>query len=206
MATWLRWLMVGTDVLGLIFAGGVAGSAKAALSVFRGAKTEAEFAQIAAKNPNTIKWIEKIIGAFAKVPEYLGKAATYLKSTKLAKATPWIENILTKSEGVLARATESLSKISNTAKTASAGGKEIRAAASATKTPLSQIVKAGTKAGLKNAGIVTALDTAFKKGVQLYAGKSDQDIEDEETIASTVDDYEKEYGKGAFAKKFQVQS
>jgi hypothetical protein len=111
MPTWLRWLMIGADVLGLVFAGGVAASAKSAFSIFRGARTTEEFAQIAAKNPGMVTWVEKIIGAFSKVPELLQKAATYLKGTKLSKAAPWIENLLTKSESVLGNATKSLNNI-----------------------------------------------------------------------------------------------
>ena len=194
--TWLRWLMVGTDVLGLVFAGGVAASAKATLSVFRGARTAEEFAAIAAKNPNTFKVIEKIIGAFSKVPQYLGKAVTYLKSTKLAKAAPWIESILGKAEGILAKGTKSLTKITSTAKTAGVEGKALRTAQKATQAPrnLTKTLKTGTKAGLKTAGMITAIDRGFKKGAQMYAGISDAEMEANELMAKSISNYEKESG------------
>jgi hypothetical protein len=194
--TWLRWLMIGTDVLGLVFAGGVAASAKAGLSVFRGAKTAEEFAVIASKNPNTFKLIEKIIGAFSKVPQYLGKAVTYLKSTKLAKAAPWIESILGKAEGVLANGTKSLTNITNTAKTAGVEGKAIRTAQKVTQAPknLTKTLKTGTKAGLKTAGAVTAIDKGFKKGVQMYKGLSDAEMEANELVGKSISNYEKETG------------
>jgi hypothetical protein len=201
--TWLRWLMIGADVLGLVFAGGLAGSARAAFSVFRGAKTEAEFAQIAAKNPNTIKWIEKIIGAFSKVPEYLGKAATYLKSTKLSKAVPWIESILGKVEGALANGTKSLQNITNIAKKAGTEGETIRIIQKNALVPktVGQTVKTGAKAGLKTAGVVTAIDKSIKKGGQLYYGLSDAQMEKAEEDAAlnndlqaTVANYEKQTG------------
>ena len=194
--TWLRWLMFGADVLGLVFAGGVAASAKATLSVFRGAKTAEEFASIAAKNPNTFKVIEKIIGAFSKVPQYLGKAVSYLKSTKLAKAAPWIESILGKAERVLANGTESLTKITSTAKTAGIEGKALRTAQKATKTPrnLTKTLKTGAKTGLKTAGVVTALDMGVKKGVQMYKGLSDAEMETNELISQSISNYEKETG------------
>jgi hypothetical protein len=194
--TWLRWLMVGTDVLGLVFAGGVAASAKATLSVFRGAKTAEEFAAIAAKNPNTFKVIEKIIGAFSKVPQYLGKAVSYLKSTKLAKAAPWIESILGKAEGLLSSGTKSLTKITSTAKTAGVEGKALRTAQKATQTPrnLTKTLKTGTKAGLKTAGAVTAIDKGFKKGVQMYKGLSDAEMEANELVGQSISNYEKETG------------
>jgi hypothetical protein len=194
--TWLRWLMVGTDVLGLVFAGGVAASAKATLSVFRGAKTAEEFAAIAAKNPNTFKVIEKIIGAFSKVPQYLGRAVSYLKSTKLAKAAPWIGSILGKAEGVLANGTKSLTKITSTAKTAGVEGKAIRTAQKVTQAPknLTKTLKTGTKAGLKTAGAVTAIDKGFKKGVQMYKGLSDAEMEANELVGKSISNYEKETG------------
>ena len=193
--SWLRWLMVGTDVLGLVFAGGVAGSAKAALSVFKGVKTEAQFAEIAMKNPNTIKLIEKIIGAFSKVPQYLGKAVTYLKSTKMAKAAPWIQNILGKAEGVLQNGTKSLTKIVNTAKKAGVAGKELKSTTNVAKNSLGQTVKVGTKAGVKTAAAVTAIDKGFKKGAQLYKGISDAEMEAIEMTNKSISDYEKATGK-----------
>lgn len=193
--SWLRWLMIGTDVLGLVFAGGVAGSAKAALSVFKGVKTEAQFAEIAMKNPNTIKFIEKIIGAFSKVPQYLGKAVTYLKSTKMSKAAPWIQNILGKAEGVLQNGTKSLTKIVNTAKKAGVAGKELKSTTNVAKNSLGQTVKVGTKAGVKTAAAVTAIDKGFKKGAQLYKGISDAEMEAIEMTNKSISDYEKATGK-----------
>lgn len=197
MATWMRWLMIGTDVLGLVFAGGVAGAGKAALSVFKGAKTSEEFAAIAMKNPNTVKWIEKIIGAFSKVPALLGKAVTYLKSTKFAKASPWIQNMLGKAEKVLANGTKSLSEITNAAKS---GGAQAKAASAAnvTKKTLGQTIKTGTKAGLKSAAAVTAIDKGFRKGMQLYSGISDEEMEAQEMLAQNLSNYEKETGKNYF--------
>jgi len=190
--TWMRYLMIGADVLGLVFAGGVAGSAKAALSVFRGAKTAEEFAAIAIKNPNTVKWIQKIIGAFSKVPQLLGKAATYLKSTKLAKGSTFIQGVLGKAEVILGNATKSLSEISNAAK--SGGAIAVKNAAPVVKQSVSQLAKAGAKAGAKTAGVVVGLEKGIRKGMQLAAGKTDAEIEDAETMAKMNQNYEKETG------------
>jgi hypothetical protein len=192
MPTWMRFLMVGVDVLGLVFAGGVAGSAKAALSVFRGARTAEEFAAIAVKNPKAVSWIQKIIGAFSKVPQLLGKAATYLKSTKLAKGSTFIQGVLGKAEGVLGNATKSLSQISNAAK--SGGAIAVKNAAPIVKQSAAQVAKAGARAGAKTAGVVATLDTGIKKGMQLASGKTDAEMEDAETMAQMNQDYEKEYG------------
>ena len=194
MPTWLRWLLIGTDVLGLVLAGGVAASAKATLAVFKGVKTEAQFAEIAMKNPTTIKIIEKIIGAFSKVPQYLGKAVTYLKSTKMAKAAPWIQNILGKAEGILQNGTKSLSKITNTAKTASAGGKQLKAATNVAKKSLGQTAKIAAKTGAKTGATIAVLDKGFKKGTQLYKGISDAEMEAMEFAGKSISNYEKAKG------------
>jgi hypothetical protein len=193
MPTWMRWLMIGTDVLGLVFAGGVAGSAKAALSVFRGAKTAEEFAVIAAKNPKTVSWIQKIIGAFEKVPQLLGKAVTYLKSTKFVKAVPFIEKSLGSAERILANGTKSLSEITQAAK--KGGAAVSKTTSNVAKQGVVQTAKTGSKAGLKTAGVVAGLDKAFKKGHQLYLGKTDAEMEAAEMMGKMVQDYEKAYGK-----------
>jgi len=193
VATWMRWLMIGTDILGLVFAGGVAGSAKAALSVFRGAKTAEEFAAIAVKNPRTVSWIQKIIGAFEKVPQMLGKAATWLKSTKLAKGSTFIQGVLGKAEGILSRATKSLSEISTAAK--SGGKMALKNAKPVVKQGVKQLAAKGVKAGAKTAGVVTALDKGIKKGIQLYTGKTDVEMEAAELMTKMNHDYEQKYGK-----------
>lgn len=192
MPTWLRWIMIGGDVLGLVFAGGVASAARSAFSIFKGARTVEEFTQIAAKNPGMVTLIEKIVGAFSKVPELLQKAATYLKGTRLSKAASWIENILTKSESVLTNATNSLKSISNAAKE---GGKIAREVKLANAPTIAQRTKAGLSAGAKTAGAVTAIDKGIKKGMQLYYGLSDQEVEDNEMIAKSLEDFEKETGQ-----------
>lgn len=182
--TWMHILMFGTDVLGLLFAGGVAGGAKAAFQVFRGVKTEAQFAEIALKNPNTMSLIKKIVGGFSKVPEYLGKAVTYLKTTKLAKAAPWIQNILGRAESFLTKSTESLGKIVNRASSAPKVAKVAN--------PLNY--KAGLKSGANTLGVVTALDAGFKKGLQMYSGKTDKQVEDDERMAQMDKEYKETYG------------
>jgi len=191
--TWMRYVMIGTDVLGLVFTGGVAGSAKAALSVFRGAKTAEEFAAIAVKNPRAVSWIQKIIGAFSKVPQLLGKAATYLKSTKLAKGSTFIQGVLGKAEVILGNATKSLSEISNAAK--SGGAIASKNAVPIVKQSAAQVAKAGAKAGAKTAGVVVALDKGIKKGMQLNAGLTDAAMEEAEMMAKMNQNYEKETGR-----------
>jgi hypothetical protein len=162
--SWMRLLMFGCDILGLLFAGGVAGGARAAFQVFRGAGDAGKFAAIAAKNPNTMSLIKKIVGGISKVPELLGKAVTYLKTTKMAKAAPWIENILTKAGSFLTKSTESLNNIVKRASSAPKVQKTV--------TPIGQRVKSGLKAGAQATGLVTGLDVGIKKGMEIYSGNS----------------------------------
>jgi hypothetical protein len=164
MPTWMRWLMIGTDVLGLVLAGGVAASAKSIFQIFKGVKTEEQFVQIAIKNPNIVKWVEKIVGAFSKVPQLLGKAANYLKNTQLAKGSKFIQDILGRAEGVLKNGAETLSKLSSRAKNASGEAKNIIAKTGKPKTPIKQTVKTALKVGGTQAAVITALDKSIKKG------------------------------------------
>ena len=130
--------------------------------------------------------IKKIVGGISKVPELLGKAVTYLKTTKMAKAAPWIENILTKAGSFLTKSTESLNNIVKRASSAPKVQKTV--------TPIGQRVKSGLKAGAATAGVVTGLDVGIKKGMQLYSGKTDKQIEDDERMAQMDKDYKAEYG------------
>jgi hypothetical protein len=193
---WLRWIIFGADVLGLVFAGGVAGSARAALSVFKGAKTAKEFAAIAAKNPNTVKLIQKIASSLSKVPNLLRQASTYLKSTKLAKASPWINNILSASTTVLGKWTKSLQATSKIAEKATKSGQKIIAKTAKTNAPktVGQTLKVGAKAGARNAITTTVIDRAANKGMQLYSGLSDAEMESMKRFSKVEYDYKKETG------------
>lgn len=192
MPTWMRWLMIGTDILGLVMAGAVASSAKAALKIFRGVKTEQEFIEIAMKNPNTVKWIEKIIQSFSKVPAWLGKAVSYLKNTKLAKGSTFIQGVLSKSELILKNATDSLSKLISSLKNASQKAAKIIATTGKPKIPFKQKLNTAFKVAATQAAAVTGLDAGIKKGFQLYRGISDEEMENQEMISKSIKNYESE--------------
>ena len=55
--------------------------------------------------------------------------------------------------------------------------------------------KTGSKAGLKTAGIVAGIDKAFKKGHQLYLGKTDAEMEVIDFASKGIADFEKQAGK-----------
>ena len=46
------------------------------------------------------------------------------------------------------------------------------------KTTIKQTIKTGTKAGLKTAGVVTVVDRAVHKGIEMYSGKSEKELKD----------------------------
>ena len=92
--SWLRYLMLGTDTLGLVTTGVAAKAARSAIKASAGgAKTAEQFAANVAKNPQTAGFIGKIISAFGSVPSMLSKAASWLKNTRIAKASTWISDI-----------------------------------------------------------------------------------------------------------------
>jgi len=178
--TWLRWLLIGCDVLGLLFAGGVAAAAKAVFNVFRGAKTIKQFAAIAKTAPNAVKFIQKIAGALSSVPRLLSKAVAYLKTTKFVKGSTWLSGILGKATKFLNDMAKSLSKLS-----VAAGKGSIKAAKSLPAIPIGQTINTGFKTGLKTAGVVTVVDKAVQKGVQIYQGKTNAEVaKDEEDLKS----------------------
>ena len=188
--------MIGCDVLGLVFAGGVAAAARAAFKVFRGAKTMTQFAAIAKTAPNTVKFIQKIARALSSVPSYLAQAVKYLKSTKFAKGSKFITGILSKTDDFLSNMAKSLSELSEAAGKGSIQNAKV--IAKIPKTPIKQTIKTGTKAGLKTAGVVTVVDKGIRKGVQIYQGKTDaevaKDAADLESFEKIKKTYEEETG------------
>jgi hypothetical protein len=189
MPTWLRWLMIGCDVLGLVFAGGVAAAARAAFKVFRGAKTMTEFAAIAKTAPNTVKFIQKIAGALSSVPRLLSKAVSYLKTTKFAKGSKWLSGILSKSNKFLNDMTKSLSNLS-----VAAGKGSIKASKTVAPTlTASQKLVKGAKVGATTAGVVTVVDKGIRKGVQIYQGKTDAEVAKDAADLESFENISKTY-------------
>ena len=189
MPAWLRWLMIGCDVLGLVFAGGVAAAARAAFKVFRGAKTMTEFAKMAKTAPNTVKFIQKIAGALSSVPRLLSKAVSYLKTTRFAKGSKWLSGILGKANKFLNNMAKSLTNLS-----AAAGKGSVRASKTVVPTlTASQKFVKGAKTGAITAGVVTAIDTGIKKGVQIYQGKTDAEVAKDAADLESFENISKTY-------------
>jgi hypothetical protein len=186
--TWLRWLLIGCDVLGLLFAGGVAAAARAAFNVFRGAKTMTQFAAIAKTAPNAVKFIQKIAGALSSVPRLLSKAVEYLKTTKFVKGSEWLSGLLGKTTKFLNDMSKSLSKLS-----VAAGKGSIKAKSLAPVVPIGQKINTGLKTGLKTAGAVTVVDKAINKGVQIYQGKTNAEVAKDKADLEAFENISKTY-------------
>jgi hypothetical protein len=181
--------MIGCDVLGLVFAGGVAAAARAAFKVFRGAKTMTEFAAIAKTAPNAVKFIQKIAGALSSVPRLLSKAVSYLKTTKFAKGSKWLSGILSKSNKFLNDMTKSLSNLS-----VAAGKGSIKASKTVAPTlTASQKLVKGAKVGATTAGVVTVVDKGIRKGVQIYQGKTDAEVAKDAADLESFENISKTY-------------
>jgi len=186
--TWLRWLLIGCDVLGLLFAGGVAAAARAAFNVFRGAKTMTQFAAIAKTAPNAVKFIQKIAGALSSVPRLLSKAVEYLKTTKFVKGSEWLSGLLGKATKFLNDMSKSLSKLS-----VAAGKGSIKAKSLVPSVPIGQKINTGLKTGLKTAGAVTVVDSAINKGIQIYQGKTNAEVAKEKADLKAFENIDKTY-------------
>lgn len=193
--SWLRYLMLGTDVLGLVTTGVVAKGARTAIKASaQGAKTAEEFAQVAAKNPNTAGILAKMASAFSSVPNMLSKAAGWLKNTRIGKASSWIEGILGKSEKVLSDAASTMKKLG--------GGGTAAKPLTIAGQPAKQVAKTAGKEATKNLGIQFGATKGIEKGIDIYKTKFDPTYAAKKAQAAqlkqaevAIADWEKQTGK-----------
>jgi hypothetical protein len=84
LPTWMRFIFLGIDVLGLVTTGAVSKGAK---SLFKGlglaGKSVEEGAQIIAKNPEAKSLLQKMLNGIKNLPSWFARASPYLKNTKL---------------------------------------------------------------------------------------------------------------------------
>jgi len=82
LPTWLRVLFYGLDILGLVLAGAAAKAGRVGLETATvGVKTEAEMAEVLAKNPELRGTVETMAKSAEKTPGLLRQGVDYLKNT-----------------------------------------------------------------------------------------------------------------------------
>lgn len=158
---WMKLLFLGTDILGLVFAGGVAKAAKATINAsLKGVRTTKEAAKIVAKTPGLKSIIQKIASALGAAGSKLKQAVSVLK-TKFPKGAQFIESILGKFTGFVQKLSNSINQLLNKGATTVAP-----------KLTAGQKVSAAGKEAVKGTGLTYGIEKGFEKGVELVTGKS----------------------------------
>ena len=138
---WQRLLFLGVDILGLVFAGAAAKSARIALKPLTNARTEAEMVEVVAKNSTIKDILTKIKSGLSGVPGKLSEISSSI-SSKFPKGSKFINNVLGSIGGFLTKINNMLNKLLG-----------IKSMATATKT------QKALKAGLTTAGLVGGVGT-----------------------------------------------
>ncbi len=171
---WMKVLFILCDILGLVFAGGVAlATRKSVQALTTGTKELAVAGEMISKS-STLKSALKSSGdALKKLPDLIKKAIKFLKG-KSPSIGGWIEGIAKSLSSFIQKISGWLTKLGESGAKATQG------------LTTSQKLSAGAKSGVKTAATVTGLDYGFKKGMQIYQGKSDQDVENEEQLKQSI--------------------
>lgn len=138
---WQRLLFLGVDILGLVFAGAAAKSARIVLKPLTNARTEAEMVEVVSKNPTIKGILTKMKNGLTEVPGKLSEISSSI-SSKFPKGTKFINNVLGSIGGFLTKIGNMLNKMLG-----------IKSMATATKT------QKGLKTGLTTAGLVGGVGT-----------------------------------------------
>ena len=164
---WLKCLTLGFDVLGLVTAGALAKSAKVATEPLKlMSKTPGKIAQYLERNPKLKGIIESMISGIKKVPEFLGKAQSYIAS-KWAAGGKFISDAIGMIRSITTKFINSLSELV---------GKLTS--------------KQAVRAGATNTGMIYGLDKGAEKYVEYKTGMSMVQIKNLEKF----DSLSKKYG------------
>jgi hypothetical protein len=156
---WLRILLIGCDILGLVFAGSAAASAKAGMKVaLGGAKTTEEAAAAVAKSGFLKGLLQKIIGALDAVPGKMNEAVTFL-SQKFPSGAKFIQKYIGGIGEFIGKISESISAVLKPAKS-----------------DLGQIAQTATKETLKTGSLIGGTEFGVKKGIKAYQDWQMKDI------------------------------
>ena len=158
---WMKLLFLGTDILGLVFAGGVAKAAKSTINLaLKGVRTTKEAAKIVAKTPGLKSIIQKIASALGVAGSKLKQAVSVLKN-KFPKGAQFIESILGKFTGFVQKLSNSINQLLNKGATTVAP-----------KLTAGQKVKTAGKETIKGTGTIYGLEKGIEKGAEFITGRA----------------------------------
>lgn len=100
---WMRFIMIGCDILGLVTTGAAAITAKGIIKTLQKMPVD-DVAKYLANNPSMKATIERMIGGVAEVPSFLQKAVDKLK--------PWLPSVANFISGILQHAANALKTLS----------------------------------------------------------------------------------------------
>lgn len=107
--TWMKFMTLGFDILGLVTAGALAKSAKVSLSPLKNMKPT-QIMSYMEKNPKVKSLIKKMIDSIDRVPKFLSSAQSKI-SKKFPQGAEFINTALGYLKNISTRFTESLNKL-----------------------------------------------------------------------------------------------
>lgn len=157
--TWMKFMTLGFDILGLVTTGALAKSAKVSLSPLKNMKPT-QIMSYMEKNPKVMSLIKKMIDSIDRVPKFLSSAQSKI-AKKFPQGAEFINTALGYLKNISTRFTESLNKLIG-----------VRA----TK---------GVKAGVSNSGITYG----FEKYSQQKTGLTPIQVKNIETLQNLKSKY-----------------
>lgn len=110
LPSWVRYLLLGVDVLGLVTTAPMAAPIRNFIKGLVG-KSAAEVSKLLSTNPTMKTTLQKMVSSFKKVPSFFEKASSYLKNSKLGSL---FGQAMSNLGGVIKNATSEISKLLGT--------------------------------------------------------------------------------------------
>lgn len=180
-----KYLDLGFDILGLVFAGVAAKGARAVfrpLQAFKGARLSGRIA----KSPQLKALIQKILKASKSASGKLQSVANHIKG-KWATGFKWIGSILGGLGNVIKKLQTYCGQLVKNSNLKNIGKKPLPGKGFVTRKTGMDAVKTGAKA----AAVVGGLNYGIEKGMEAYTGMSKKEAEN---MSGTMDAYKRAYG------------
>ena len=186
-----KYMDLGFDLLGLVFAGVAAKGARSVFKPLSGLRGTA-LAQKISKSPQLKSLIQKIFSGSKNAVSKLQGVATSI-SKKWPAGFKWISKIISGMANVVKKLQTYLG---NLLKKSNLKGVQNKVKPSPGKGFVARKTgKEAFKTGLKAGGATTAVTYGIEKGIEAYTGMS---IEDMENMSKTMDTYNDMYGATTF--------